>query len=175
MQEGVLRGRADVIRSQGEASVLHSQAAINYQEAYSRQLDNKLKRADTYWSARSIYERNRAIQDRERMEKTARKLAKSRLEPMELDEFDPVTGLVNWPALLSSNEYAPYRIRLEALLQKRSLYGTLSADDYAEISNLIRNWRARVTEVQAKYPLETVRSSLRFLVRLNREIRLSAT
>ncbi len=171
LQEGILRGRADVIRSQGEANLLHSQAALNYQEAYSRQLDNKVKRVDTYWSARSVYDRNRAIQDRERLEKTARKLAKSRLEPLEVHEFDPTTGMVYWPALLQSPEFAPYRMRLDVLLQKRSVYGTLSADDSAEIANLILNWRSRITDVKSDYSIETVRSSLRFLVRLNRELR----
>ncbi|MGE4003074.1 MAG: hypothetical protein AB7I48_23025, partial [Planctomycetaceae bacterium] len=42
--ESILRGRADVIRAQGEAALMTAEAARSFEEAKSRFLDNEVKR-----------------------------------------------------------------------------------------------------------------------------------
>ena len=169
--EGAARGVADVIRASGEANLHHSLAARNYEEAHSRYLDNRIKKVDTFWTVRSVYDRNKALKDAQRHERTSRKLAKSRLEPMAPHEFDDASGRIAWPSLLTAEEFAPHRLRVEALLETRAVYGTLPVHDYAELRGLVLDWRKQIMREQSSYPRESMLASLRFLVRLDHHLK----
>lgn len=169
--EGYARGLADVIRSVGEADLNHSLAARNYEAAREHYLDNEIKEVETWWARRSEYERNQAIRDNVRRERTEVKLSKSRLKDLAPHEFNRATGEIDWPVLLLNPEYLPHRQRVEVLLLKRSQYGRLLAEEHSELRNLFSDWRGMVTSQKDYHSKELVRHALRFLVRLNREVR----
>jgi catabolite regulation protein CreA len=52
LNQGSANGRAAVISAEGGYMVDASQANINNQQAYSMQLDNHLKKVDTFFEAR---------------------------------------------------------------------------------------------------------------------------
>ncbi len=55
-----LNGMANVVRSAGYANVMNSIAAQNYEQAYSADLDNRLKYTNTYFEMRRVNQAARA-------------------------------------------------------------------------------------------------------------------
>lgn len=132
LEEGVQRGFADVIRSRGLASVLSSEAAINYQRAYRDALDNELRATQVYFEKRRYNQdyrhanRSRPL-SLEQYTRIARELAPDRLQTSQLDPF---TGQINWPAPLLRPEYDDLRGHMETLFQARASGAILS---YGEV------------------------------------------
>ena len=62
-EEGVQRGYADIVRSQGMANLMNSEAAKKYEEARREYLDNRLKATQTYFEMRRV---NQEARSRER-------------------------------------------------------------------------------------------------------------
>jgi hypothetical protein len=135
--ESYSRGMADVIRSRGAANLMNSAAANNYEDARSKNLDNKLKYTETYFQNRQINESYQQQQSAERKERTYRylQLEKSdKLQGLTDSQLDPVTGAINWPRELKSDMFADAREELEADFAARaSTLGGLGPDQYAKI------------------------------------------
>lgn len=168
--EGYLQGMSSVINAQGQANLNNSMAARNMQEAYNRALDNRVKQVETYrWRRDTALERQREELSARRQQSEAR-LAKRRLTDLTPSEFDPASGVVNWPALLREPAYDEYRQRLDDLMAKRAQYGALSMQEYTEAVTAIKDWRMAVTAVRKNYPYNAVGQALRFLLRLDREV-----
>lgn len=167
-----MQGMASAISAQGEANLNNSLAARNLEEAYSRALDNRQKHIETFrWredSARQIQQQQMA-EHRAEMEPW---LAKQRLQPLTSAQFDPTSGVVEWPKLCLDPRYDKYRNRLNELFQKRSQYGALSMDEFTEVENLIKDWRGAITADSRteNWPSGPVSQALRFLLSLNREL-----
>ena len=51
-EEGIQRGYADVVRSQGMANLLNSQAATQYEEARKSYIENRMQATQTYFEMR---------------------------------------------------------------------------------------------------------------------------
>ena len=60
VQEGAQRGFADVVRSAGYANLKNAQAANINQDTYSKYLDNRLQRTQTYFENRKMNKAYRA-------------------------------------------------------------------------------------------------------------------
>lgn len=129
--EGFGHGLADVIRSAGQANLLSSEAAINYNKARSLALDNAAKTVSTYFDMRRMNADSRAAErgrrmSREEIYRVSQALLPRRLSPGELD---PVTGRVAWPILLRGDDFASYRVDLDRLFAERT-QGDLTTDQY---------------------------------------------
>lgn len=121
LAEGVRRGTADIIRAEGRYNLETSVANINNEEAYSRYLDNDLKRTDTYFAKRQRNSSYRAQMRRPRaMPETYARLshqaAPGRLCPQ---HFDRVFGTVHWPEVLTWECFKPYREALDVTFAGR--------------------------------------------------------
>ena len=122
--EGYGYGMGAVIRAMGERNLNNSEAAKNYQQAYSQQLDNRLKATETYFAMRRINEayqqekrdaeRQRVLSSEGMVREASHHLYAERLTAVELD---PVTGLIQWPEVLMRDEYAVYRMELDSLFR----------------------------------------------------------
>ncbi|NLF68253.1 MAG: hypothetical protein GX575_04270 [Candidatus Anammoximicrobium sp.] len=138
-EEGVQRGFADIIRSAGAANLMNSKAAKNYEDARRKCIDNRVYGAEKYFQMRQM---NRAARAEERgrqpttedLIRYASQRAPDRLSPSALD---PLTGAVNWPALLRDTAYEPDRQKLEQLYAARSTTGFLTAEQVAVASAAI--------------------------------------
>ncbi|MEM8866369.1 MAG: hypothetical protein AAGF31_12560, partial [Planctomycetota bacterium] len=125
---------------------------------------------NAYWERRKIYDENMA---EKRYEQGKRRLAqRNRVMLRELtpDQLNTTTGAIQWPMLLRDSSYDNFRQPLDELFAKRARYGVLDSDDYLQAKDLIREWRAAVTARKATYPEAALRSSLRFLLKLNRDL-----
>lgn len=113
-----LRGRGDLHRGLGEYNLYTSNAFINYEEARSRWMDNKLKYAMMYWERKRIAREHLAAEAAERIATRDRWLKNrvpdvpARLTSAQLNPYD---GKITWPRELRGEEFAVWRQHLESL------------------------------------------------------------
>jgi hypothetical protein len=119
LQEGVLRGRADVIRAAGEFNYNTAAAALIFEEARKANYANELRHAETFWAKRSLYDTQMAARKLKRTHVT-----KPAVEPVAhhvpqpfIDPSQP--GFV-WPAAFDHPVFAGSRERLAVLFAQRS-------------------------------------------------------
>ena len=143
--ESYARGMSDVMVGAGQSALLGSEAAINMQEAESKQLDNKLKGQQTYYEMRR---QNKYYQESKRPSKLtqarltqlAHEKAPKRLGPTQID---PVTGAIAWPIVLTDEPYAKQREELEALYaQRANSSGAIGLKSYQSIRDTCSTLKA---------------------------------
>lgn len=132
LEEGVQRGFADVVRSQGMANYMNSMAASNFEDARTKNLQNRMLATQTYFDMRRVNQQARQAErgtplSNEQYVRLARMQAPDRLS---VSQLDPLSGLISWPPPLRREAYAEDRAALEAMFKQRAA-GT--ADNYEEI------------------------------------------
>jgi hypothetical protein len=135
LQEGFLRGLADMARSEGVGILGFSEAAINFSEARSRELDNAKKYVQTYFDRRRM---NQVYREAERspratpeqISRLAQAAVPQRLSP---GEMDAASGRIYWPATLRTPNFSAQRIEIENLFTKRAASGGYAPGDYKEL------------------------------------------
>ncbi len=143
IQEGVQRGFADVVRSQGMANLLDSEAAVNNETAYSKALVNQRDYVQTYFETRRMNEEYRAAErgkppTSEQMFRWAHCEAP---QPFNTYEFDPLSGQINWPMALLDPTFANYRNATEQYFKDRAQKPrTISFTYYQQMQELAENW-----------------------------------
>jgi len=145
--EGYARGIADMTRAAGQANLLNSKAAGNYEEARSLQLDNRLKTTDTYFEMRRV---NREARAAERRPPASSEVAFRRAKEVTPDELtatqlDRVTGKIDWPRLLMDEQYAETRGQLDRLYAARSdASGNIGMDTYQRMLTTCEQLKAQL-------------------------------
>lgn len=120
--EGMLNGQARVIDAIGQANYLNSVAAVNYQEARSKWIDNNKKWISTYY-ANKIY--NKEMRDRYAKKPPTREqwdriTLASLPDPLTQQQYDRETGRIVWPHVLRTAEYDAFRKRIDELVSNRT-------------------------------------------------------
>ena len=133
-----------IFMGMGQFNQLTSQAAVNYQQAYSMALDNRLKAEQTYFQARRDNASARAEMAAMRPHYTPEQYAAAnharipgRLLP---SEWDPGRGVFVWPPSLASDEFAADRAQIEALFGARGADPSaagLGTANYREIKQAV--------------------------------------
>jgi hypothetical protein len=113
---GYANGMANLIRAQ-------SQAAVNYEIARSKYIDNKQKWTQNYYKMRE--ERQATLAREHEAQKhspeSLESAAKDAVPPtLGADALDPVTGRITWPDVLKGAEFATPRNRLDQLFELRA-------------------------------------------------------
>jgi hypothetical protein len=143
IQEGVQRGFADVVRSQGMANLYNSEAAINAETAYSKDLVNQRDYVQMYFDTRRMNDEYRAAErgkpaTSEQMFRWAHRDAPQALNTY---EFDPLSGQVNWPIALLDPSYAKYRNTTEQYFKARvQKPQSITFSSYEKMQELAENW-----------------------------------
>ena len=134
--ESYARGIADMTRSAGQANLLNSVAAGNYEDARSKELDNRLKTTETYFEMRRV---NREARDAERRPPPSSEIAFRRAREVTPDQLtvtqlDRVTGKIQWPRALMDERYDRTRGQLDTLYALRSdANGNIGMDTYRKL------------------------------------------
>ena len=168
--EGYARGLADVIRARGESNLNHALAQREWEAARKEALESRVLKVETFYARREVYRQNHAAEIAARRAKTEARLAKLRLRELTPEELNPETGEITWPTLLADEAFADYAAWFDALFAERAKYGELSAGALGEAESILKQWRAEVTAVRGQVPDAVLRESLRFLLRLDREL-----
>ncbi len=130
--ESRARGMADVVRSQGEANLNNSAAAVNYSIAQRNEIDNRSAWTSTYFQMRDENRKARAAErgPRATMADLVRYAQAGKPKPLSPGELDVVTGTVHWPLALQVEQFAKSRAELEGVFGRRASKGTIGPADY---------------------------------------------
>jgi hypothetical protein len=121
-EEGIQRGYADIVRSQGMANLLNSKAAKEWEQARKDYIDNRLRATQTYFEMRRVNEDYRASQRSSplSMEAYVRLARQQAPDPLSTSQLDSLSGAIGWPAALRKEQYGPLRQQLDKLFQQRA-------------------------------------------------------
>jgi len=175
--EGFQRGMADVIRSSGEANLRNSEAAINMEAARSANMDNHLKYTETYFEMRKMNTAYRQQEAGERItqqaaERIARERAPSRIAA---ENLDPVTGGIEWPAILLDGRYDEFTKPLNDLFSQRAeTGGSIGSGGYGDIRAACDGLMAALRENIREYPSNQYLEARKFVEQLSFEARFAA-
>jgi hypothetical protein len=150
-EEGIQRGYADVVRSQGMANLLNSQAATQYEAARKSYIENRMRATQTYFDMRRY---NTESRNAERgtplsMEQYVRLAREQAPDTLTATQLDSLTGAVNWPAPLRKPEYGAFRSRIEKLFQDRALGYSVYSDIRAACEEFQARLQADIMQFQA--------------------------
>jgi hypothetical protein len=120
--EGFLQAQAAVVRSVGEANYMNSVAAVNFQEAVRRNIENHGLYVRTKIENRELNRqyRERYAAPQMTQERWQRVIAASLPDRLTADQFDSATGRLVWPHILRGNEYRAFRDPIDELLSSRT-------------------------------------------------------
>jgi hypothetical protein len=147
--EGYARGLADVIQSAGQANLLNSAAAGNYQAAESMYLDNRIKYTKTYYENKQLYKEYKQSQTKpppssEQLFRMSQIGVPKRLSA---NQLDPLTGEIAWPDILREDRYTQYRTALEQLFKTKAENPVdFNYDSYMKVDDLKNRWIADLTK-----------------------------
>jgi len=163
--EGAMRGMADMVRSQGQANLDNSAAAINYGIARSQEMDNYKKGVDTYFQARQA---NKQYRDAERgppptMEQLVRFAQMGKPKPLSPSELDVITGDIAWPMVLQEDAYAKDRETIQAAFAGRSAGGAMGLSDLTTVRKTTDSMLAQLKDNIRDLPPDAYMQSKRFL------------
>jgi len=121
-EEGYFRGAASVIQADGLANYSNSLAAVNFQEAYRRQLENSRLYVQVFLERREMVRQYLdRYGDHPPTRETLERVAKAALpDRLTADEYDPMTGKLVWPHVLRDAAYEPFRLRIDELMASRT-------------------------------------------------------
>jgi hypothetical protein len=119
--ESHARGIADITTAAGQANLNNSEAAINYEQARSMELDNRMKQTTTYFDMRKANQQSRA-ELHPRMSESERRALAEKVGPQRPNAYqlDPLTGKIDWPLLLTDARYNDNRATLEEMFSSRA-------------------------------------------------------
>jgi hypothetical protein len=134
-------GMADLVQSAGQANLSNSEAAKNWEQASSMNLDNQLKNTKTFFEMRKMNTAYRQAEDArfkglttEDSWRVAQMYTPKRLRSTQLD---PVTGKIYWPIMFQNPAYDQYRQELEKLfVERESAHGSIGYENYMQIQKI---------------------------------------
>ncbi|MDG2384226.1 MAG: hypothetical protein P8N76_21325 [Pirellulaceae bacterium] len=175
--ESYLRGSADLVRSAGERNLLDSQAAQGYAQARSMELDNRLKYADTYFARRRVNqeyrdENRKPAPTEEQIFRMAKAAEPKRLAP---SQVDPVTGKINWPPLLMTDQFAAEREIIDPLFTRMIKDGHLDYNDALKVRKACGDMRQRLIAIIRSVPGADQRQANTFVNQLEYEVRQTSS
>lgn len=137
--EGYLRGQAAVVQAVGQTNYMNSVAAVNFQEASRRAIENKNLYVKKYFENKEI---NRQYREKyapvpptkEQWDRITQAALPDRLTA---ENYDPTTGALIWPHILRTEQYTAFRARIDELVSNRtpenSGDGSVSQRELAEL------------------------------------------
>ncbi len=117
-----MQGAASVLQASGQANYANSLAAVNFQEAYRRQLENSRLYVQVFLERREMVRQyldryGEHPPTREQLERIAKNALPDRLTA---DEYDASTGKLVWPHILRDEAYAAFRKKIDGLMASRT-------------------------------------------------------
>jgi hypothetical protein len=170
-------GMAQAYQAMGQYNLNNSIAARNYQEAYSRYLDNRRKKAENHYAMRRMNESWRAEHRKPSLTpEQVYAINQSRLpQRLTSEQWQPYSGTVFWPARLQGDEFAAERTRLERLFAERTPDNSgINSSGYGEVQRLTRQMRSQLARQAKQLSAEEYTLARKFLDSLGYEARFEA-
>ena len=164
-----MNGMASVISAKGNYNLSTSAAAVNMTQAQKQEIQNRQQWTNTYFDMRATNKAARQADEgpQPTLEQIARFARDGAPKPLASDQWNPVAGTVNWPALLQQDQFAPQRSELEQLLAKQATYGRLDYSDQTKARENIETMFAGLKSQIKDVPPMDWTASNSFLKSLN--------
>ncbi|QDU63402.1 hypothetical protein Pan216_42820 [Planctomycetes bacterium Pan216] len=125
--EGNMRGAADVIRARGQSSVDYSQARLINAKASSAESQAREDHVKSFFESRRINQDYKAYENSLKYHPTQADLTRhaeqALPDQMTASQLDPLTGKINWPQILTTEDYTEPRDELDKLFKERAETG----------------------------------------------------
>jgi hypothetical protein len=131
-----LQGLASVVRAEGDYNLATSAAAVNVTAAVHQHIQNQKDFVEAYFAIRAFnrqaYEAEYAREKQLTQEwlRFHPSVKPKRLSPSELD---PISGTINWPMLLQSDELTNLRQNIQNAFIQRHQLGTMGYNNYRSV------------------------------------------
>lgn len=139
-QQGADMGLAAVVSARGYANLMNSEAAKNWEDAKTLEIQNRMRWTETYFEMRKANREARAAEAGPRVtHDQAIRLAKAGMPPrLPSTQLDPVTGHIQYPLALTAKFFEPYRSELDKLFADRAASGgSLQYEQYQAIQQTV--------------------------------------
>jgi hypothetical protein len=176
-QQGADMGLASVVRAQGYANLKNSEAAKNWEEAKTLEMQNRLRWTETYFEMRQVNRDKRSAEAGPPVtQEQAIRLAKMAAPPrLGSTQLDPVTGHIEYPLILTADIYKQYRERLDSLFARRaSSGGSIRYDDFVAIQSTVSQFVETLQQHVSDYAAGDYGRARNFLDSLVNEARQPA-
>jgi hypothetical protein len=121
LEEGWLRGLGALAASEGQANYYNSLASINFQDAYARYVQNRQKATDAYFAMRHANREARAAEaTRLTLDRYVSIAKHDATQCLREDQYDRALSRLNWPAVLTGEEFAAEREAINVAFRGRS-------------------------------------------------------
>ena len=170
-------GLSDVIRSEGYANLQNSEAAKNWEDAKTKEIDNRDHWTNTYFDMRRTNKEARRAEDGPAVtHDQAIRFAKAAAPPrLTSAQLDPVTGHIEYPLVLTDKDYDPYRQDLNKLFANRAATGgSLQYEDFQKIQGTVSKFINALKDNVSRYPAGDYGKARTFLDSLGNEPRFPA-
>ena len=173
--QGAAYGMSEMMRARGTENMLNSEAAKNWEEAKTLDIENKMRWTETYFEMRKVNREARAAEagppiTQEQAIRIAKMKAPARLGSTQLD---PVTGHISYPLVLTSDIYTPYRDPLDRLFADRAASGgSISYEKFEEIQGTVSKFIDALKQNVHKYAAGDYGVARTFLDSLANEARM---
>ena len=140
-----MTGMANVISAKGDYNLSTSAAAVNMTQAQKQEIQNRQDYTNTYFEMRETNKQAREAEagPKPTAEQLARLAHETAPKPLSPGEINEVTGQLNWPSALQSDDFAPERVQMERLIATHSQLGTLNYADQTKARAIIRAYEER--------------------------------
>jgi hypothetical protein len=172
--EGWFRGRAMAMQAAGQADYYQSLAAINYQQAFEKSLENRKRATEVYFTRKEMaknYEEkySKKPPTEEDSKRFAKMLVPPRLTP---EQFDPSSGKLQWPHVLRRSSYDPVREKIDRLMQSRTVDDSGDGSpSHTKIRQLVEVMKELLKENMSDVTPQQYANAKGFLVSLEYEAR----
>lgn len=170
LQEGALRGWADLYRGAGDYNYNTSLANVNNQEAYSRALDNSVKQTQAYFARKEINQQAQMQKNQRPSAEDIARFARERApEPLAGYEYEPTLGDLDWPSVLRDKAFTPEREQLDELFAGRSITDSgLGSMNHRQIEKVTDRLMAKLKSRIRDYSPSEYMAARSFLGRIER-------
>ncbi len=161
-----LQGLASVVRAQGDYNLSTSAAAVNWTAAAKQGIQNEKDFVEAYFAIRAFNRQAREAENARERQITQEWLRfhpsvkPNRLSPSELD---PVSGTINWPMLLQSDELAGVRQDIQKAFTERHQLGMMSYNNYRMVQQITNKLLAEMLDKIHSIPTNEYIQGKKFL------------
>jgi len=134
-QGAALQGMSQVISSAGQYNLDTSAAAVNWTQAQSNEMQNRVQGVQSYWEMRNIgaAEREKLRGPRPTPEELARRARAGAPRGLNASQIDPVSGALYWPGPLQDADFQTQRSVVDEYTAKWVKYGGLDYTDQTQV------------------------------------------
>lgn len=176
-QQGADYGMSEMMRAQGYENLQNSEAAKNWQDAKTLDIQNRLRWTETYFEMRKVNREKRAEEDGPPVtqEQAIRMAAMKMPSRLRSTQLDPATGHIEYPMILTDSGYKPYRDKLDTLFANRAASGgSIPYSDYQAIQTTVNQFIDALTKRIGDYSAGDFGKAKNFLDSLGHEAKLPA-